>query len=170
MIIRSLTMLAATAALAAALTAQEPPAPAAAAPAAVEQEESKFEVWYPNRPANEADYKVAKWGPRGLPSPGYAFRAAKVVPVTSAPILDGVVVTRNGTIEAVGPAKTTPACEPASRNNERNGTRPGPQSPVDAPSSRRVTRCRSAGNPAKPRPAAGHQVRFRRPFCPAPQA
>ncbi|MBL8755919.1 MAG: amidohydrolase family protein [Planctomycetes bacterium] len=66
-----------------------------------------FEVWHPRRPKNEKDYQVAKWGPRGLPSPGYAFRAAKVLPITAAPIVDGIVLTRNGLIEAVGPAKTT---------------------------------------------------------------
>ena len=48
--------------------------------AAAAQEASQFEVWHPRRPANEADYVVAKWGPRALPSPGYAFRAAKVLP------------------------------------------------------------------------------------------
>jgi imidazolonepropionase-like amidohydrolase len=64
-----------------------------------------FEVWRPRRPAAEKDYQVAKWGPRGLPSPGYAFRAARVLPITAPPIDDGIVVTRNGLIEAVGPAK-----------------------------------------------------------------
>jgi imidazolonepropionase-like amidohydrolase len=76
-----------------------PEVPAAAPP--------KFEIYRPNRPTKEADYKVAKWGPRGLPSPGYAFRAAKVIPITSAPILDGIVITRNGIIEAIGTAKDT---------------------------------------------------------------
>lgn len=76
-------------------------APAAATP-------PKFEVWRPRRPATEADYQVAKWGPRGLPSPGYAFRAAKVLPIAAPPILDGVVVTRNGLIEAVGRAQDVP--------------------------------------------------------------
>ena len=66
---------------------------------------AKFEVWHPRRPAAEKDYQVARWGPRGLPSPGYAFRAAKVLPITSPPIEDGVVVTKNGLIEAIGPAK-----------------------------------------------------------------
>ncbi|HZN37239.1 MAG TPA: amidohydrolase family protein [Planctomycetota bacterium] len=63
-----------------------------------------LEVWHPRRPATEADYQVAKWGPRGLPSPGYVFKARKVVPITAPPIDDGVVVTRNGTIEQVGRA------------------------------------------------------------------
>jgi imidazolonepropionase-like amidohydrolase len=48
-----------------------------------------FEVWRPRRPQQEADYQVAKWGPRGLPSPGYAFFATKVLPITAAPIVDG---------------------------------------------------------------------------------
>jgi imidazolonepropionase-like amidohydrolase len=66
-----------------------------------------FEIWRPRRPATENDYQVAKWGPRGLPSPGYAFRARRVLPITAPPIDDGIVVTKNGLIEAVGPAKTT---------------------------------------------------------------
>lgn len=93
--------------------APAPAAPATTAPAAAAPVEPpppppppKFETWHPRRPATEADYQVAKWGPRGLPSPGYAFRAAKVLPITSAPITDGVVVTRNGLIEAIGPAAT----------------------------------------------------------------
>ena len=100
MSIRNLTI---ACALAGAVVAQESAAPATPAPTA-----RQFEIYRPNRPANEADYKVAKWGPRGLPSPGYAFRAAKIIPITAAPILDGIVITRNGTIEAIGPAQTTP--------------------------------------------------------------
>jgi imidazolonepropionase-like amidohydrolase len=93
------------------LVAQETPAPAAATAAAAapvaEARPQKlppepFQVWRPNRPTKEADYQVAKWGPRGLPSPGYAFYAQKVLPITAQPILDGVVVTKNGVIEAVG--------------------------------------------------------------------
>ncbi|MBK8096311.1 MAG: amidohydrolase family protein [Planctomycetes bacterium] len=67
-----------------------------------------FEVWRPNRPKTEAEHRIAKWGPRGLPSPGYAFVAAKVLPITAEPIADGVVITRNGLIEAVGPLASTP--------------------------------------------------------------
>ncbi|MEO6594005.1 MAG: amidohydrolase family protein [Planctomycetota bacterium] len=81
-------------------------APAGTESKAAAAEPVPFQVWHPRRPTSEKDYQVAKWGPRGLPSPGYAFRAAKVLPITSAPIIDGIVVTRNGTIEAVGPAKT----------------------------------------------------------------
>ena len=102
-------------ALAAGVAAQNPPAaaatPAAPAPAPAATPAAappKFELWHPRRPKDEKDYKVAKWGPRGLPSPGYAFRAAKVLPITAAPIVDGVVITRNGLIEAVGPAAKTP--------------------------------------------------------------
>jgi imidazolonepropionase-like amidohydrolase len=92
---------------AASVAPQEPavPANAAAATAAPAPATPRpFEIWRPRRPATEKDYQVAKWGPRGLPSPGYAFRAAKVLPITAPPIVDGVVVTRNGLIEAVGPA------------------------------------------------------------------
>lgn len=94
------------------LTAQEPgpTTPAAASPtpsvaAPVTAAPPQFVAWHPRRPTKEQDYQVAKWGPRGLPSPGYAFRAAKVIPITSAPITDGIVVTRNGIIEAIGAAK-----------------------------------------------------------------
>ena len=92
-------------AISSAATAQEnAPAPVAPAPAAAAKQ-SPFATWRPRRPATEKDHQVAKWGPRGLPSPGYAFRAAKVLPITAPPILDGIVVTKNGLIEAVGPAK-----------------------------------------------------------------
>ncbi len=97
-----------------ALTAQNDTPPAAGAPPAAAAAATPaptppkpFELWHPRRPTAEKDYQVAKWGPRGLPSPGYAFRAAKVLPITAAPIVDGIVLTRNGLIEAVGPAPTT---------------------------------------------------------------
>ena len=98
------------AALAAAALAAQDGAPAAPAAAPKPQTgpnlpDKPFETWRPRRPKEEKDYQVAKWGPRGLPSPGYAFRAAKVLPITAAPIVDGVVVTKNGLIEAVGAAK-----------------------------------------------------------------
>ncbi|MFM1872735.1 MAG: hypothetical protein RL398_2157, partial [Planctomycetota bacterium] len=76
-----------------------------AAQEAAKQEAPKFEVWHPRRPATEQEHQVAKWGPRGLPSPGYAFRSARVLPITAPPIVDGVVLTKNGLIEAVGSAK-----------------------------------------------------------------
>lgn len=71
--------------------AERPPAPA-------------FKMWNPRRPKDEASHKVAKWGPRGLPSPGYAFFAQKILPISSAPIFNGVVITKNGKIEAIGKA------------------------------------------------------------------
>ena len=108
---RMMVLAAALAAAAATAQQQEPPkAPAtAAAPAKATPATPKgFQIWHPRRPAKEEDYQVARWGPRGLPSPGYAFRAAKVIPITSEPIVDGIVVTKNGRIEAIGPAKSTP--------------------------------------------------------------
>ena len=63
-----------------------------------------FKMWHPRTPKDEASHKVAKWGPRNLPSPGYAFFAEKILPVTSAPIFDGVIITKNGIIEAIGKA------------------------------------------------------------------
>ena len=55
------------------------------------REAPAFELWHPRRPKTEAEHKVAKWGPRNLPSPGYAFYAATILPVTSAPIRAGVM-------------------------------------------------------------------------------
>ena len=104
-------------------TAQEekpvPAKPAATKPAATKPEEGEpqkaaaaaerppapqFKMWHPRTPKDEASHKVAKWGPRGLPSPGYAFFAHKILPITSAPIFDGVVITKDGKIEAIGKA------------------------------------------------------------------
>lgn len=93
--------------LAASVAAQEPaapqpqpqPQPAAAAP---------FQPYFGNRPVKEADYKVAVWGPRGLPSPAYAFRAARAIPVDGPPIENAVVLTQNGKIVAVGRAAEVP--------------------------------------------------------------
>ena len=106
---RAAVPIVAAAAFAAPLLAQQGTAPKEpdqqATPAsAPKKPPPQFELWHPRRPATEKDYQVAKWGPRGLPSPGYAFRAAKVLPITAAPILDGIVVTKNGLIEAVGSA------------------------------------------------------------------
>lgn len=83
--------------------AAKAPATAEQAPA-TKQEPKPFQTWHPRRPKEEKDHVVAKWGPRGLPSPGYAFYAAKILPVTSAPIIDGVIITKNGIIEAIGKA------------------------------------------------------------------
>ena len=68
--------------------------PAATKPASAEQPPARppappFKLWHPRTPKDEASHKVAKWGPRGLPSPGYAFFAEKILPITSAPIIDG---------------------------------------------------------------------------------
>lgn len=83
-------------ALAATLAAQDAPRQ--------QQPEPGFVVYRGNRPEKESDYQVAKWGPRGLPSPAYAFYARKVLTAVDAPIDNGVVLTKNGTIVAVGRA------------------------------------------------------------------
>jgi imidazolonepropionase-like amidohydrolase len=85
---------------------EQAPAAAPQAPAATDEakEAPTFRTWRPRRPEKEDNYVVAKWGPRGLPSPGYAFYAAKILPVTSPPIIDGVVITKDGVIEAIGKA------------------------------------------------------------------
>jgi imidazolonepropionase-like amidohydrolase len=53
---------------------------------------------------SEAECKVARWGPRGLPSPAYAFRAEKIITLEGEPIDHGIILTRNGKIVAVGKA------------------------------------------------------------------
>jgi imidazolonepropionase-like amidohydrolase len=86
--------------LSAAATAQDKPAQAAKP-----QGQLSLTPWHPKRPTKEEDYQVARWGPRGLPSQGYVFRAKKIVPVTQPPIDEGAIVTKNGKIEAIGRAK-----------------------------------------------------------------
>ncbi|MBK8979535.1 MAG: amidohydrolase family protein [Planctomycetes bacterium] len=54
-----------------------------------------------------SEYQVAIFGPDHVDSPGYAFRAARVLPVEGEPIENGVVLTRDGRIVAVGPAAST---------------------------------------------------------------
>jgi len=115
----SAALVAASLLLPLAATAQESkPAAKPKAPAAAEQKPEaakpkqepkrppapQFKLWHPRTPKDEASHKVAKWGPRGLPSPGYAFFAQKILPISSAPIFDGVVITKNGKIEAIGKA------------------------------------------------------------------
>ncbi len=74
---------------------------AAASLPAQEGEERSIDIYYGSKPT---EYQVAIWGPDSVPSPGYAFRCARILPVTSEPIEDGVVLTRNGKIVAYGKA------------------------------------------------------------------
>ncbi len=69
---------------------------------AQDAEARSMQIHFGNRPKTEAEHQVAKWGPRGRPSPAYAFRAAKVLPISGPPIDDGVVLTKDGLIVAVG--------------------------------------------------------------------
>ncbi len=63
-----------------------------------------MQVYYGNRPRTEAAHKVATWGPLKVPSPAYAFRAARVLPIEGAPIEHGIVLSKDGDIVAVGKA------------------------------------------------------------------
>lgn len=65
------------------------------------QQKPSMTIWYGDRPK---EYEVAKLGPTSVPSPAYAFRSKRVLPVTAPPIEDGVVLTRNGKILAIGRA------------------------------------------------------------------
>ena len=64
------------------------------------QDSRSMEIYFGNRPA---EYKVAKWGPESIPSPAYAFKAAKILPITGAPITNGVILTEDSKIIALGP-------------------------------------------------------------------
>ncbi|MEM7204544.1 MAG: amidohydrolase family protein [Planctomycetota bacterium] len=65
------------------------------------QEAPSIDVFFGQRPK---EYKVAQWGPDSFPTPAYAFRAARVLTAEGPPIRDGVVLTRDKKIVAVGPA------------------------------------------------------------------
>jgi imidazolonepropionase-like amidohydrolase len=71
----------------------------AAQAAAQETEHRTIELYRGTPPAR---YKIATLGPTTVPSPGYALRAAKVLPVTHHPIDDGTVLIRDGKIVAIG--------------------------------------------------------------------
>ncbi len=72
---------------------------AATAPA----QQLSMDIFFGDRKSEE-ECKVARWGPRGLPSPAYAFRAEKIVTLEGDPIHDGMILVRNGKIVAVGRA------------------------------------------------------------------
>ncbi len=99
------TLLVASLCLAALLPAQKK----AAKPKAMQEPSDRlvqrgvkhFKIDYQKRPKIE-DCKVAKWGPTEFQSPNYALYARKVLPVTSAPIQNGVVLVSKGKILAVG--------------------------------------------------------------------
>jgi imidazolonepropionase-like amidohydrolase len=68
---------------------------------AQDRDQPSIELYRGVRPT---EYKIAILGPTRFASPGYAIRARKVLPVTTAPIQDGIVLTKDGKIIAVGPA------------------------------------------------------------------
>jgi imidazolonepropionase-like amidohydrolase len=88
-----------------ALAAQHELAPTA------EHAQLSMQVYYGNRPRTEAAHKVATWGPLKVPSPAYAFKAARVLPIEGDPIEQGVVLTKDGDIVAVGKASDIPLPE-----------------------------------------------------------
>ena len=68
---------------------------------AVGQDPLSMDIHFGRQPK---DYKVAIWGPESIPSPAYAFTAAKILPVIGDPITNGVILTVNSKIIAIGPA------------------------------------------------------------------
>jgi imidazolonepropionase-like amidohydrolase len=88
-----------------ALAAQHELAPTA------EHAQLSMQVYYGNRPRTEAAHKVATWGPLKVPSPAYAFKAARVLPIEGDPIEQGIVLTKDGDIVAVGKASEVPLPE-----------------------------------------------------------
>ena len=64
------------------------------------QEELSMDIYFGRQPK---DYKVAKWGPESVPSPAYAFTAAKILPVVGDPITNGVILTKDSKVIALGP-------------------------------------------------------------------
>ncbi len=93
--------------------AAQPAAPAATpetapTPAAAPVEPPPFQIYQGNRPRDPKDFRVAKFGPDKIPSPAYAFRAARALPITGAPIEDAVVLTRDSKIVAIGRARDVP--------------------------------------------------------------
>lgn len=73
--------------------------------AAQEGRERSLEVYFGNRPS---ELKVAQVGPEKIPSPAYAFRCAKIIPVEGDPIDGGaVILTKDGKITGIGKASET---------------------------------------------------------------
>jgi imidazolonepropionase-like amidohydrolase len=64
-------------------------------------QEPSIDIYFGRKPT---EYKVAISGPDRVESPAYAFRFAKIIPVSAPPIDDGIVLTRNGKIVALGKA------------------------------------------------------------------
>lgn len=79
---------------------------AAAQPQSTEkaEEQLSIDIYYGNRPETP---KIAKLGPTSVESPTYAFRCAKIIPVEGDPIDNGVILTKNGKIVALGKASET---------------------------------------------------------------
>ena len=88
--------------LATLLAAQTKPAAQPKAPDATATPAESLAIFFGNRPKTEAEYKIARWGPLTVPSPAYAFKAARVLTMEGAPIEGGVVLTKDGDIVAVG--------------------------------------------------------------------
>ena len=61
--------------------------------------QKSIDIYFGDRPT---DVEVAIWGPASIPSPGYAFKVTKILPVEGASIDGGVVLTRNSKIIAFG--------------------------------------------------------------------
>lgn len=78
--------------------------PAQQAEPSTQEPTYSMDFFFGNRPEREEDYTVARWGPKTLPSPALAFKAAKILPGNAQPIVDGIVLTKDSKILAIGRA------------------------------------------------------------------
>ena len=95
---RSIGLVTSTLLLAAAAVAQP-----ATADATASKKKLSMDIFFGNRKTEE-ECKVAKWGPKSIPSPAYAFRAEKIVTLEGEPIHQGIILTKNSKIVAIGKA------------------------------------------------------------------
>lgn len=70
--------------------------------AGAQENQRSLQVYFGDRPATKEDHQIAIFGPESVPSPRYAFLVDRLLPVTSAPIEDAVVLTENSKIIGFG--------------------------------------------------------------------
>ena len=76
------------------------------------QEKLSIDIYYGSNPTEDS---VAITGPAVVESPAYEFKAARIIPIEGDPIENGVILTRNGKITAIGRADDRPKFSPEER-------------------------------------------------------